>query len=110
MVKITRFVGLDYHQESVQVCVMDSEGRVLANRSVANNWTAIRAVMQETLPADMSEVIVRAAIECCSGAAHLAEELIERAEWLVTLAHPGLVNRKARLRLPSRNDQLWCRC
>ena len=93
MVKITRFVGLDYHQESVQVCVMDSEGRVLANRSVRNDWKTIRAVVQETLPAGASQVVVRASIECCSGAAHLAEELIERAEWTVTLAHPGLVNR-----------------
>ena len=93
MVKITRFVGLDYHQESVQVCVMDSEGRVLANRSVRNDWKTIRAVVQETLPAGVSQVVVRASIECCSGAAHLAEELIERAEWTVTLAHPGLVNR-----------------
>lgn len=94
MVKITRFVGLDYHQESVQVCVMDSEGQVLANRSVPNDWMAIRAVVWKTVPADASEpVVVRVSIECCSGAAHLAEELIERAQWMVTLAHPGLVNR-----------------
>ena len=94
MVTITRFVGLDYHQDSVQVCVMDSEGNLLANRSVPNNWTAIRAVVQNTVPSDASgPPIVRASIECCSGAAHLAEELIERAEWTVTLAHPGLVNR-----------------
>ena len=62
MVKITRFVGLDYHQESVQVCVMDSEGRVLANRSVRNDWKMIRAVVQETLPAGASQVVVRASI------------------------------------------------
>ena len=82
MVTITRFVGLDYHQESVQVCVMDSEGRVLANRSVANNWTAIRAVMQETLPADMSEVIVRAAIErSCPTRSFWIERSAWRASW-----------------------------
>ena len=92
MVTITRFVGLDYHQDSVQVCVMDSAGKVLANRSVSNNWEAICAVARGTVPA-AEQVVVRASIECCSGAAHLAEELIERAEWTVTLAHPGLVNR-----------------
>ena len=27
-------LGLDYHQESVQVCVLDGEGRVVANRGV----------------------------------------------------------------------------
>ena len=94
MVTITRFVGLDYHQDSVQVCVMDSEGSLLANRSVSNNWIAIRAAVRHTLPTGSSgPLVVRASIECCSGAAHLAEELIERAEWMVTLAHPGLVNR-----------------
>lgn len=94
MATITRFVGLDYHQDSVQVCVMDSDGSWLANRSVRNDWTAIAAVVQSTVPRDASELVcVRASIECCTGAAHLAEELIERAEWVVTLAHPGLVNR-----------------
>ena len=33
------------------------------------------------------------AIESCSGAANLAEELIVRAGWSVDLAHPGFVNR-----------------
>ena len=76
MVTITRFDGLDYHQDSVQVCVMDSEGRLLGNRSVRNNGMAIRAVVQNTVPADASgPVAVRASIECCSGAAHLAGEL-----------------------------------
>lgn len=28
----TLYVGLDYHDESVQVSVMDDQGRVLANR------------------------------------------------------------------------------
>lgn len=94
MTTITRFVGLDYHQESVQVCVMDSAGSVLANRSVRNDWRVICNVVRPTVPSDASgPVLVRASIECCSGAAHLAEELIERAEWTVTLAHPGLVNR-----------------
>ena len=30
------FVGLDYHSGSVQVCVMDGQGKVLLNRSYAN--------------------------------------------------------------------------
>jgi transposase len=33
------------------------------------------------------------AIEACTGAAHLADELIARAGWLVRLAHPGYVAR-----------------
>ncbi len=92
MVTITRFLGLDYHQDSVQVCVMDAEGNTLTNRSVPNSWRSIGAVVGGTvLPAEF--VAVRASIECCSGAAHLAEELIEQLGWSVTLAHPGIVSR-----------------
>lgn len=93
MKKVTRFVGLDYHQDSVQVCVMDEQGRVLANRSVANRWPAIVAVVDATTEDVAEIVLVKAAIESCSGAAHLAEELIEQAGWSVTLGHPGMVNR-----------------
>ena len=92
MVTITRFLGLDYHQDSVQVCVMDAEGNTLTNRSVPNSWRSIWAVVVGTVSPD-APVAVRASIECCSGAAHLAEELIERAGWSVTLAHPGIVSR-----------------
>lgn len=93
MMSVTRFVGLDYHQDSVQVCVMDQEGRVLANRSVDNLWGAIVAVLDELEDDTTEQVIVKASIESCSGAAHLAEELIERAGWMVTLGHPGIVTR-----------------
>jgi hypothetical protein len=34
---VTTFVGLDYHQDSVQVCILDSHGNVLTNRSVEND-------------------------------------------------------------------------
>ena len=37
MSKIPVFVGLDYHREAVQVCVLDGAGRVLVNRSCAND-------------------------------------------------------------------------
>ncbi len=62
MATITRFVGLDYHQDSVQVCVMDAAGNTLANRSVPNSWRCIRAVVGGTvLPAEL--VMVRVSIE-----------------------------------------------
>lgn len=87
MSRITVFVGLDYHQDSVQVCVMDREGRVLVNRAVGNDWGAIRDVVGRY------GRHVRAAIEACAGAANLAEELVGRAGWSVDLAHPGYVAR-----------------
>jgi len=93
MKSVTRFVGLDYHQESVQVCVMDADGQTLANRSVENRWPAIVAVLEDTVEEKEGPLVVKTSIESCSGAAHLAEELIERAGWVVTLAHPGIVNR-----------------
>lgn len=33
---LAKFVGLDYHQTSVQVCAMNRTGQVLSNRSCEN--------------------------------------------------------------------------
>ena len=43
MSSVSVFVGLDYHQDSVQVCVIDEQGRPLSNRSVANDAAAVRS-------------------------------------------------------------------
>jgi transposase len=80
------FVGVDYHQDFVQVCVLDEEGQVLRNGRVDNDWRKIKAA----LPANAT---VHAAVEACCGAADLADELVERAGWSVSLAHPGFVAR-----------------
>lgn len=87
MAKVTVFVGLDYHQNSVQVCVMDRSGTVLGNRNCPDDWRAIRDVVHRHGRG------VRAAIEACGGAAALAEELVHRCRWSVDLAHPGYVAR-----------------
>jgi transposase len=86
----TVFVGLDYHMESVQVCVLGPNGKVLINRSCRNDWRAVAAVVRDRLG---SQVGVQAAIESCCGAADLADELIAKANWSVDLAHPGYVAR-----------------
>ena len=83
----TIFVGLDYHQASVQVCVEDSTGRVLLNRRCRNDWAGIAAAVEPL------GSVSRVAIESCSGAANLAEELIRHTGWRVGLAHPGYVQR-----------------
>lgn len=80
------FVGLDYHQDFVQVCVLDEAGKIVKNVRVDNNWRKIAAVV----PAG---VAVQAALEACCGAANLADELVEQAGWSVSLAHPGFVAR-----------------
>lgn len=81
------FVGLDYHQDGVQVCVMDGDGQVMANRKVRNSVaTIVAAIRRLGRPAAV-------AIEACCGAADLAEELHAKAGWSVSLAHPGFVAR-----------------
>jgi transposase len=87
MSKVTVYVGLDYHKDSIQVCVMDQAGNVLANRSCANDAKAL-----DLLVAFFGDH-VRGAIEACSGAAELADELVHRHGWDLDLAHPGYVNR-----------------
>src|SRR5437870_13691795 len=90
MSSVTTFVGLDYHQDSVQVCVLDGQGKRLLNRSVANDASVIQRV------ATRHGVPARVAIEACCGAADLAEELTIRRGLAVDLAHPGYVARLKR--------------
>ncbi|MGE3818854.1 MAG: IS110 family transposase [Isosphaeraceae bacterium] len=96
MSKVTVFVGLDYHEDSVQVCVMDCSRTVLANRSCRDAAAAIAQVV-----ASLGHH-VRAAIEARSGAAALADELINRHGWDLDMAHPGYVNRMRRS--PDKSD------
>jgi len=87
MVTVAVFVGLDYHDETVQVCILNAQGEPLANRACANDYQAITDFVRRH--GDQ----VQAAIESCTGAANLAEELVQRAGWSVDLAHPGFVAR-----------------
>ena len=76
MSKVSVFVGLDYHQSSVQVCVLDAQGNPLINATRGNHWQEIAEVVPR-------ESRVFAAVEACCGAADLAEELIHKAGWSV---------------------------
>ena len=71
----TVFVGLDYHQDSVQVCVMDRPGRVLSNSVCENDASVIGTVVEN------HGATVHVAIESCTGAADLADELVRRPGW-----------------------------
>lgn len=86
MEKIPVFVGLDYHSKSVQVCVVDSGGRVLVNRRCGNSVLEIAQAVGD-------HAVTRAAVESCCGAADLAEALIASLGWPLSLAHPGYVAR-----------------
>lgn len=81
------FVGIDYATAFVQVCVLDRLGNVLGNRACRNDaWHIVRYVASFGRR-------VRASIEACTGAADLAEELLQKAGWSIDLAHPGYVQR-----------------
>jgi len=81
------WVGLDYHQKTTQVCVVDEHGEVLCNRSVPSE---IGRIVQTIERHGCAEVV---AIEACTGSAQLAHELIEQAGLAAKLTHPGYVRR-----------------
>jgi transposase len=84
------FVGLDYHEESIEMNVMRGDGEVLSCCTCQNESKAVvRAVPKHCR-------VVGAAIEACCGAADFAEELIQQAGWSVDLAHLGSVARMKR--------------
>ena len=88
MSKSKVFVGLDYHKDSVQVCVMDVSGKVISNKRTGNHWREISEVFPDS---DAFEVC--AALESSTGASDLADELVHQAGWSVDQAHPGYVSR-----------------
>ena len=90
MMIVPVFVGLDYHSDSIRVCVMTREGEVLVNRSVANQVGSVI----EAVRGDRPEVIVQGvALEACTGSAEFASRLRAATEWDVRLAHAAAVHR-----------------
>lgn len=80
-------VGLDYHEQTIRVCVVTGEGEMLFNRDVDNDVRAVAGKIRQF--GEPGGVL----IEACSGAADFATELIESTGWKVRLAHPGYVHR-----------------
>lgn len=79
------FVGLDYHQDSIQVCVLNQNGDVLLNRAAANDAAELGRIVSPL------GAVARVGIEACCGAADLGQELVERLGWNVSLGHPAYV-------------------
>jgi len=81
------WVGLDYHEDAIRVCVMNAEGITLANRNCPNDVESVgELVWNYGEPSGI-------AVEACGGAAAFAHALQQRYQWRVRLAHPGYVNR-----------------
>jgi transposase len=87
MSNLAVYAGLDYSDKAIQVCVLDAQGRQLGNRLCVNSGTALADYVGRF------GYEVHAAIESGTGAAHLAEELVQRYGWSVDLGHPGFVAR-----------------
>lgn len=83
----TVFVGMDYHESVVQVCVMSKDGRVLGDGRLPNDQRRIVEYVSRF------GLRVHAAIEVCTGSAALADVLVGEEGWIVDLAHPGYVHR-----------------
>ena len=95
------YVGLDYHEESVRVCVVDEDGLMLINRDVENDPGAVRDLVQQLgFP-------LAVAIEACCGAADFAVELKRQTEWNVRLAHAGYVRQLRRSRDKTDHGDAW---
>lgn len=86
------YVGLDYHSEAIQVCVMTSDGDELLNRALPNVVRDVVDAIQESARGCFVSVRV-VALEACCGAADFAARLAESSEWTVRLAHAGAVRR-----------------
>lgn len=82
------YVGLDYHLNSVQVCVIDAQGKQHLNKRTDNSWAAIADTVHHCVGFDTP---ICAAIESTPGAADLAEELVKHAQWSTHLAHARYV-------------------
>jgi transposase len=97
---VATYLGLDYHSQSVRVCVMNHDGEVLSNRGVRSE---VGCVMEEVMRcAELvskrshapTELVVRGvAIEACTGSAEFATRLGEATQWNIKLAHAGAVHR-----------------
>ena len=87
MISLPVFVGLDYHKDSVQVCVLNAKGKQILNRRVNNDVEEVAGAIKSR------GQVTAVGIEACCGAANMAEELIRLTNWPVQLAHPGYVAR-----------------
>ncbi len=88
MTTLAVFVGLDYHQAFVQMCVLDANGTLLMNRKCGNSALALAEAVAALAPG----AVVSATVESCCGAADLAEELVA-AGWQMSLAHAAYVHK-----------------
>jgi transposase len=90
MSNLPLFVGVDYHQDQLQLCVIDSQSVVRQNRPFVNDAREVAKLLAGL------GTVKAVAIEACCGASHFGEELLSFSPpggFRVELAHPGYVAR-----------------
>jgi transposase len=87
MSNVPLFVGVDYHQDQLQVCVMDPQARVLFNKACPNDAAAV------TRQINALGKVQAVTLEACCGAADFGQDLAAAGGFRVDLAHPGYVAR-----------------
>ena len=92
MASLRYSVGLDYHWQTIRVCVLGPDGSVLRNKECGNDVEAIVGVVADSLRGQ-AEGEVWVGIQSSCGAADLAEKLRQRTNWQVHLGHPGYIAR-----------------
>ncbi len=92
---LSYFVGLDYHQPPLQVCVRDREGNVLSNLKAPNGCGRDAYHVWNAVPYSAH---ISLAINACTGAAKFSEELVRQTGWSVDLAHAGYFAKLKRCR------------
>ena len=99
---VSCYVGLDYHDETIRVCVLAEDGELIVNRNVGNDPAEVRRLVQLR-----GASVCGVAIEACCGSADFAAELIAQTGWSVKLAHPAAVQRLKKNRDKTDHGDAW---
>jgi transposase len=102
MLMIPCYVGLDYHDETIRVCVVAEDGKLIVNRNVPNDPAEVRRLI------DFRCLSVQGvAIEACCGSADFASALEAQTGWPVKLAHPAAVRHLKKSREKTDHGDAW---
>ncbi len=80
-------VGIDYHKDWLQVCVVRESGEVVLNRRVKNEISEV----VKLIGSRAKDVTVAA--EACNGSSVFLDRLHQETGWRVKLCHPGYAQR-----------------
>lgn len=80
-------IGVDYHTETLQLCIMSPSGKVLSNRSCRNDVEEAIGIIEKF------GKVARISAEACNGSTEFLESVHRETGWKKRLCHPGYVQR-----------------